>query len=94
MAGTHKRRLKSGKTITVRNPGKGGRRAHNARSAPKRKAAQRKMKARGTQLKAGMKYGKGGRIVRDRNKGRVASRRAKQTGRPKKRSVKSALRSR
>lgn len=78
MAGTHKRRLKSGKTVTVKNPTRSGRRAHNAKAAPKRKARQRKMKARGTQLAAGLKFGKGGRIVRDRSARRVKTRKRKQ----------------
>lgn len=78
MAGTHRRRLRSGKVITVRNPTRKGVRAHNRSSAPKRKATQRRMKTSGKQLAAGFKFGKGGRIVRDRDKSRVRKRRKAQ----------------
>lgn len=75
MAGTHQRRTKSGKVVTVRNP---TRRRHNAMAAPQRKAAQRKTKASGRQLQAGFKFGKGGQIVKDTRTGRTRKRRISQ----------------
>lgn len=80
MARTYRRRKPKGGYTTVRvglrRKLTGGRR---------RKQRQRRLKKRGAQLRAGLKFNSSGRIVKDRNARRVASRRQAQATRRRKR---------
>lgn len=83
MARTYRRRKPKGGYTTVRvglrRKLTGGRR---------RKQRQRRLKKRGAQLRAGLKFNSRGQIVRDRNTRRVASRRQAQAARRRKRAGK------
>jgi hypothetical protein len=78
---SYTRRTRSGKTIVVRSFSRAQRQRANAAPVAQRKGAERKFKQAGGQLKAGLKFGKGGRVVKDHSKTRVRARRALQRSR-------------
>ena len=84
MARSYRRRKPKGGYTTVR--GYVGRPKRKLSGGRRRKQRVRRLKKRGGQLRAGLKFNSRGQIVKDRNATRVANRRTKQANRRRKRS--------